>query len=191
MSRAKDIIRLLEGFKLGSLGVSHKPHVTLLDPSMEKEPVTIVKKKWMKDITISDSWVDGLRWTESNGYMFFMRCRKDSGSETAFVIEVDGGPKLQVSFDRHFNGDTKHAIIVASHEFSATDEDEAKNVFKGIGQQVLDAGSFGAALALGKLGNGWEADGGLASIVPGFTDAFSSYLLDTSGQRKSSYVIIN
>jgi hypothetical protein len=196
MARSHYIIALIEGFKLGSLGVSHKPKVTIEVPAQEPEeakptgPVEIpqdmgykvIGETWVdtpKDFTMD--WIDAVKWIEktasdSTRYKLFMKCRR-LGSRR-YWIDVFGGPKMTTTF----------APIpkAAGFDFEAHcvfkfSSDRAAGLYiRSLMNDISQAGSFGYTLATGQL----EGKGKWFFTI---LSKEKQYLQDTCGISKSEY----
>jgi hypothetical protein len=199
MNKARTLIEILEGFKLGSLGVSHKPKITttstdepepLSSPKVQeppeeqsgayetpqKIPGNIARPVWSTG-TSDSFFIVGVVWSETKrGFRFQMKC---SGTGSAYSIAMKGGRKLSING----RGVASGVDFRGNCEFSASDNNNAEQYFRRLMAEITIAGSFGYALASGELGKGWRIRnfGGL--------NTFFTYLWNTSRVNKSPYFI--
>jgi hypothetical protein len=190
MNRSTEITKVIEGFKLGSLGVSRKPKVTDMsdiEPELQPKPAepsefdtpvadTVMgsfgpKRKhnvvgrridWIVGTTgkPTSDFVTGIRWKESNENKFLMVCyeRMAIGTDNYF-IEVRGGLNIKL-VSKISIANTGSADFRALYTFQASGRKEADQKVHDLAVEITKAGSFGYALATGKLGSGWDAAGG-------------------------------
>jgi hypothetical protein len=188
MNKAKTIINIVEGFKLGKLGAGK---VNFLRGEQEDSGTiscgtdAFVGNKWMvigseivnlkgKDV----SFVFGGKWKETNGYGFALVCF-DTNSPSGFVIQVVGG--------LDYKPPTKITSLNFSkaHDFKlfqwigSLDTEDAKDLAKTHCNDAMIAGSFGCALVTGMLKGDW-------SVVQ-TRGSWIEYLQTTAGVTKSKY----
>jgi hypothetical protein len=77
--------KLLEGFKLGSLGVNHKPKVS-------SDRVEIVKEGINK---YKDVEFPFFCWKDDDGWVYFLNLEPFSETDIC-VLKLNGGPKLKI-----------------------------------------------------------------------------------------------
>jgi hypothetical protein len=181
MNRARKTIGILEGFKLGSLGISHKPKVD--DTPEPSNMGYVITKKVLEDPDLTPrnlrGWINKATWTEKKtgvkGEFFIVTMATDKpppGAEQNYRISLYGGPDLVVR--KRYNSD---AEICFRLDLDATDDDEAGKIFGEIYNKILSEGSFGLALMKGKIKKGWISPAGYHP---------ENYLEKTTGITKSS-----
>jgi hypothetical protein len=174
MSRAAQIISILEGFKLGSLGVSHKPKVTLLDEPEFGGRVKVVGSKWLEIGEKHKRCLAAVTWKESNGYTFVMAIYTED--EDAYDLQLVAGLRqtmpVVMDDDLEVNSDFK----VRQKISFLKDKQAAITFIKKLFQMTEQAGSFGEALLSGKLGSNWKVfENGFDEYLGSETEAKSPY----------------
>jgi hypothetical protein len=192
MKRATQIIQILEGFKLGSLGVSRKPKVMPLStaepqkqqdaedyPTPKKGVHSVIKVSWIK--SKYSHWIAVAKLTETSGYNFIASCDNDlfSKDKDKYTICFEGGPNIEISFNSKLKmGTVKNSHFMVKYMFTAVDDKAAEQVLREKIAVLEHEMSFGYALASGKLGSGWLAIG---------RTGFTTYIYATSGVEKSPH----
>jgi hypothetical protein len=188
MKRAIQVIRALEGFKLGSLGVSRKPKVTVdTEQPVPTEPI-VDKVKGYADVSGDPGykeWIGGYTWSESNGYNFLMVCfvvedNRSTKRLSEYQIKVFGGkglnvPSIRVSPERF----PKDAAFTLEYTFFSKETGDVLDVLIEKMNQVRNWGSFGKALASGGLKSNWR--------VEDINGVFEGYIWDRANVRKNVY----
>jgi hypothetical protein len=131
--------KLIEGFKLGSLGVSKKPKVTL--GSDEPGHVTILYDGFKLSI-VTKTRLPTLYWEEPDGWCYGFAIRLFAKS---FRLGLYGGPKLEMEKDRQ-------SFATANLKWQLLSKSKSKNVedlepeFNTLAQSIRKEGIFKSLL---------------------------------------------
>jgi hypothetical protein len=167
-TRASRYIDLFEGFKLGSLGArSKKPIAVVPEPQEPKAVVPKSPRDMGYDIIQQEFldapkfhspwWIDTVYWIEEIRPTPKMepnfKCVMILSVTSAYDITVYGGHVLKLNKDRlQVRGSEFDASLV----FNDSSNDSAQRFFRDIFRSIEKEGSFGLALAKGKIGTDWE-----------------------------------
>jgi hypothetical protein len=178
MKRSKEISTIIEGFKLGKLGAGKKKFAQEPEKDFsvvrQRRPFEqLTRSTWIDDKKVPMSqWRGGVQWIESSGFKFFMYAQEDS--EDRFPIYVVAGPDLKVTFHKGYPDYNK--AVGAVYRLSSSEKKDAKAILTRFFDEIKNSGSFGYALATGKLEKGWR-------VNPFLTQ----YLFDVAGIKTSPY----
>jgi hypothetical protein len=126
--------RLLEGFKLGSLGVSKKPKVTITPDDNttpeESETSQILKQGFAAPKTIantSDKLCPWILWKDTDGLRYVLRVTAPLGGKGKFKIQFCAGPNLD--YDESKACVTLNTVVFAAEKKDFKDYDQIIDLF--------------------------------------------------------------
>jgi hypothetical protein len=152
MKKSRQVIKILEGFKLGDLGARKKrlaPEEIVYD-TPQNMGIQITRKSWVDSTKVkTNDWITGVQWTESTvpAMKFFMRC--DAGLN-GYDVRIMAGCQLAVQF--RSGALSRDIDFLGRFEFRTQSDEDAEKYIKIVFEKILVAGNFGFALATGKLG---------------------------------------
>lgn len=178
MSKAQRIIIILEGFKLGDLGAGKKNYVEEPEAPFqgrEKRPTDRVHSStWIDDDEVDTrTWLGGVKWIEASGFRFYMCCHEQP-DEGKCVFYFAGGINLTVTTiqgDPEVRGTLFDGLLRQRLGRKA-----GLVMLRGLMENVKTNGSFGRALAFGKLGMVWKIS---------HQKIFDQYIFETAGVHKA------